>query len=58
MGVPGGDGEQSHQFRCLGVSGSIDRANRAHAVGIDREGGAEAMRFFTEPKNVCLSLLP
>ena len=28
------------------------------ASGLGREGGAEAMRFFTEPKNVCLSLLP
>ncbi|MDR6840826.1 aldehyde dehydrogenase [Pseudoxanthomonas sacheonensis] len=26
--------------------------------GLGREGGAEAMRFFTEPKNVCLALLP
>lgn len=26
--------------------------------GLGREGGAEAMRFFTEPKNVCLSLSP
>jgi len=26
--------------------------------GLGREGGSEAMRFFTEPKNVCLSLLP
>ena len=24
--------------------------------GLGREGGAEAMRFFTEPKNVCLAL--
>jgi aminomuconate-semialdehyde/2-hydroxymuconate-6-semialdehyde dehydrogenase len=28
------------------------------ASGLGREGGAEAMRFFTEPKNVCLSLQP
>ena len=28
------------------------------ASGLGREGGADAMRFFTEPKNVCLSLLP
>ncbi len=26
------------------------------ASGLGREGGADAMRFFTEPKNVCLSL--
>jgi len=26
--------------------------------GLGREGGAEAMRFFTEPKNVCLALRP
>jgi aminomuconate-semialdehyde/2-hydroxymuconate-6-semialdehyde dehydrogenase len=26
--------------------------------GLGREGGAEAMRFFTEPKNVCLALQP
>ena len=26
------------------------------ASGLGREGGAEAMRFFTEPKNVCLAL--
>ena len=26
--------------------------------GLGREGGAEAMRFFTEPRNVCLALLP
>jgi aminomuconate-semialdehyde/2-hydroxymuconate-6-semialdehyde dehydrogenase len=26
--------------------------------GLGREGGVEAMRFFTEPKNVCLSLSP
>ena len=26
--------------------------------GLGREGGNEAMRFFTEPKNVCLSLSP
>ena len=24
------------------------------ASGVGREGGAEAMRFFTEPKNVCI----
>ena len=24
--------------------------------GVGREGGLEAMRFFTEPKNVCLKL--
>ena len=28
------------------------------ASGLGREGGAEAMRFFTEPKNVCLALRP
>jgi aminomuconate-semialdehyde/2-hydroxymuconate-6-semialdehyde dehydrogenase len=28
------------------------------ASGLGREGGADAMRFFTEPKNVCLSLQP
>lgn len=28
------------------------------ASGLGREGGAEAMRFFTEPKNICLSLQP
>lgn len=28
------------------------------ASGLGREGGAEAMRFFTEPKNVCLALQP
>lgn len=28
------------------------------ASGLGREGGADAMRFFTEPKNVCLSLPP
>ena len=28
------------------------------ASGLGREGGVEAMRFFTEPKNVCLSLSP
>ena len=26
--------------------------------GLGREGGAEAMRFFTEPRNVCLALRP
>ena len=26
--------------------------------GLGREGGAEAMRFFTDPKNVCLALRP
>ena len=26
------------------------------ASGLGREGGAEAMRFFTEPRNVCLAL--
>ena len=26
------------------------------ASGLGREGGTEAMRFFTEPKNVCLAL--
>lgn len=26
--------------------------------GVGREGGFEALRFFTEPKNVCISLLP
>ena len=26
--------------------------------GLGREGGIEAMRFFTEPKNICLSLQP
>lgn len=26
------------------------------ASGLGREGGAEAMRFFTEPKNVCVAL--
>lgn len=26
----------------------------ARASGVGREGGAEALRFFTEPKNVCL----
>ena len=26
--------------------------------GLGREGGSEAMRFFTEPKNVCLALRP
>jgi aminomuconate-semialdehyde/2-hydroxymuconate-6-semialdehyde dehydrogenase len=26
--------------------------------GIGREGGLEAMRFFTEPRNVCVSLAP
>jgi aminomuconate-semialdehyde/2-hydroxymuconate-6-semialdehyde dehydrogenase len=24
--------------------------------GVGREGGWEAMRFFTEPKNVCIAL--
>ncbi len=24
--------------------------------GVGREGGAEAMRFFTEPKNVCIKM--
>ncbi len=28
----------------------------AGSSGLGREGGAEAMRFFTEPKNVCLAL--
>ena len=28
------------------------------ASGLGREGGVEAMRFFTEPKNVCLALRP
>jgi aminomuconate-semialdehyde/2-hydroxymuconate-6-semialdehyde dehydrogenase len=26
------------------------------ASGLGREGGTEAMRFFTEAKNVCLAL--
>jgi len=26
------------------------------ASGLGREGGLEAMRFFTEPKNVCIAL--
>ena len=26
------------------------------ASGLGREGGLEAMRFFTEPKNVCVAL--
>ena len=26
--------------------------------GVGREGGDEALRFFTEPKNVCLRLEP
>lgn len=28
------------------------------ASGLGREGGEEAMRFFTEPRNVCLSIAP
>ncbi len=24
--------------------------------GVGREGGMEAMRFFTEPKNVCIGI--
>ena len=28
------------------------------ASGLGREGGTEAMRFFTEPKNICLALQP
>jgi aminomuconate-semialdehyde/2-hydroxymuconate-6-semialdehyde dehydrogenase len=28
------------------------------ASGVGREGGMEALRFFTEPKNVCISLRP
>jgi aminomuconate-semialdehyde/2-hydroxymuconate-6-semialdehyde dehydrogenase len=28
------------------------------ASGVGREGGMEALRFFTEPKNVCISLKP
>ncbi len=30
----------------------------AGASGLGREGGFDAMRFFTEPKNVCLALQP
>jgi aminomuconate-semialdehyde/2-hydroxymuconate-6-semialdehyde dehydrogenase len=26
------------------------------ASGIGREGGLEAMRFFTEPRNVCIRI--
>jgi aminomuconate-semialdehyde/2-hydroxymuconate-6-semialdehyde dehydrogenase len=26
--------------------------------GLGREGGDEALRFFTEPKNVCIKLPP
>jgi aminomuconate-semialdehyde/2-hydroxymuconate-6-semialdehyde dehydrogenase len=26
------------------------------ASGVGREGGFEALRFFTEPKNICISL--
>jgi len=25
------------------------------ASGVGREGGEEALRFFTEPKNICIS---
>jgi aminomuconate-semialdehyde/2-hydroxymuconate-6-semialdehyde dehydrogenase len=28
------------------------------ASGIGREGGDEALRFFTEPKNICLAMEP
>ncbi len=28
----------------------------SHASGLGREGGQEAMRFFTEPRNVCIAL--
>jgi aminomuconate-semialdehyde/2-hydroxymuconate-6-semialdehyde dehydrogenase len=26
--------------------------------GVGREGGEEALRFFTEPKNVCIRVQP
>jgi acyl-CoA reductase-like NAD-dependent aldehyde dehydrogenase len=28
---------------------------KSKASGVGREGGEEALRFFTEPKNVCIA---